>query len=639
MVNWISPPQSSIPGQVSSQMYNSWNLVSTAFNSGINTLEELASQEYEISWDALEIEDIDFPSVAVSAVTNPTLEVIPGINVSFGGTPPNRESIDITAPSIPDFNEKDYNFTIPGAPNINWPVFYKNPPAASDISIPSAPTFNIPEVPALNGVTIPAPPEYNIPEFSGTLPVDDLTPPTLSLGWGESLYDSNLKTRLGDWLYDQIVNGGTGLDENTEQAIYDRAKSRMEEEEQSLLDSINDGGASKGFPLPTGAYASSILETENKILRTRTDINNDILVNQSKLAQQNTHFVIEKTVQLESVLIEHHDRMQNRSLEAAKFVVTTAAQSYELKVEAYKAKLQGYAVLAQVYQTRIQGEVAKAEFYRSQIEGVKASVDAQRALIDAYRAQVSGIAALVDVYKAQMEAAGIQAGVDRTRMEGFLAEVQAYTARVNAETAKYEGYKAQIAGEVAKIEMKKADAEAYGAKIAGLKLGVDIQLAEAEAKLNSKKIEVEVFNSYVQKFNADVQAALAEVDAAVKKTGLNVDIYRASVEKRNVELDSLVRSYLGKVEEVKTKSGMSIRESEIGVQALISRYQIVAENLRSAAQVAGQMASAAASSVNASVSAGYSDSYAVANQANNSESWSHSESDQVVTEDIHSYSN
>lgn len=638
MATYIEP---TIVNAVADQIDSAWTLVTTAFDRGISALDTLASQRFDIAWESVEVESLEAPAVIMNYPDIPELEEVPEISAEFSGRDIIVDSVSISSPVIPTFVDTAYEFSIPGAPEVSWPSFAKEAPSATGISLPSSPSFSIPEVPALASVTIPAPPEYSVPAFAGEFPVEDLTAPVVSFSWAESVYSSDLKTKLGDVIYDSLVAGGTGLNEATEQAIYSRAKSRMEDEEQSFLDSINDGMAAKGFPLPPGAYASAVLSAENKILRGRVDLNNDILVQQSKLAQENTHFIIQEAGKLETVLLSFHGEVQNRAMQAAQFVVTAAIQQYGLKVDAYKAKLTAYSTLAQVYQTRIQGEVAKAEFYRAQIDGVKASVAVQQGLIEAYRAQVSGIAALVDVYKAQMEGANIQAGIDRTRMEGFLAEVQAYSARVAAETAKYEGYKAQIAGESAKIDMRKANAETYLAQVSGVKVKGDIQVATQEAKLAKTQADIAVFNGYIQKYLADVQASVAVADITAKRNGLNIELYKTQGDAYTSAVNAAVQSYLGKVEEVKNKTTLSIKESEIAMQTLVNKYQLTAENLRSVAQVTGQMAASAASSVNASLSASHSDSNSASNQAsfNRSESESNSTSYSVVEETIHQYSN
>lgn len=638
MAKWIEPE---IVNAVSEQIGNAWELVTTAFDQGINALNALGGQSYELAWEPVEVESLEAPSFGVSVPASPDTPYIPIPSVSFDGKEITTEDVDLVSPTIPSFVDSDYNFSVPSAPNVNWPGFSKTAPGVSDISLPNPPSFSLPEVPVINMLEIPPPPEYNTNTFEGVLPVDDLTFPVLSFNWGESNYDSNLKTKLGDWIYDKLVLGATGLDEATEQAIYDRARSRMEDEEQSLLDSINDNMASRGFPLPSGAYASQVLSAENKILRTREDLNKDILIQQSELAQKNMQFVVEKAVQLENVLIDYHNQVQNRAMDAAKFVVTTAMQNYNLKVEAYKAKLAAYTAMAQVYQVQIQGEIAKAEFYKTQIEGMKVSAEVQNSYIEAYKAQIAGIGALIEVYKAQMEGANIQANVDKVRMEGFLHEVQAYSARVNAEALKYEGYKSQVAGESLKIEMRKANTDTYGAQLNAAKIISDVQLATQQAKLVKTQADVEIFKGQVQKYAGDVQAAVLAAETRAKQEGLRVELYKVKGGMYATEIDAAMKGYLGKVEEMKNRTAASIRESEVALQSLTSQYTLAAENLRAIAQVAGQMSAAAASSVNASFSASHGNSNSASNsyQRSESESDSKNTSYSVVEQTIHQYSN
>jgi hypothetical protein len=600
-----------------------------AYASGLNAISTMT---------AITIPGQEMPAVSTIPLTGvsginadePTVPEIQDITtavVNFEGVVPSTVSLEIDSRPIPEYVENDYGFAIPEQPEVTWPTFVKEAPVGSEIAVPTVPSVDLPPVPSITDVAVPAPPEYSLPDFDGVLPVDDLTEPVVNFNWSEAAYTSELNTVVTNSIQGNIITGGTGLDEATEQAIYDRAKSRMEEEEQLLLDNVASGLAARGFPIPPGALVGGVLEAENKILRSRTDLNNDILVQQSKLAQENTHFMHDKAIQVEQIMIGYHNEVQGRLLDAQKFTVSVAVQMYGARVEAYKARLQAYATLAEVYKARIQGEIAKAEFYKAQIEGVKVSIGVQQLMIEAYKTQVESIKVIMESYRIQMEGARIHAEIDKTKIEAFVSEVQAFVARTNAVTARYEGYKAQISGEVAKAEMYKANADAYNSRVQGYKAAAEVDVARAEVQLTNVKIQAEVYKALIDKYQADIQRAMAEAEIAAKREGLKVDIFKAHTQKYAAEVDALIRIYMTQVEQAKNILMAQIQMADVNGRISIAQAQIAAENIKAIAHISGQIAAAAASSVSASFHVSAADNRSDSTSRSTSHQYSKSRSD------------
>jgi hypothetical protein len=462
--------------------------------------------------------------------------------------------------------------------------------------------ITLPAVPQLPGIVIPSPPEYNIPEFDWVLPTDDITAPEPQFVWNEVEYNSALKELIATKLFTELTNGGSGLPVATEQAIYDRATSRMTDEEQIALDQMLDFFSGRGFDLPPGALAGQMLELNNKILKTREDLNNDILVQQSKLAQENTQFIIKASLESEKALMDNTNQFQTRAFEAAKFVVLSALQIYQSKIEMYKAKLQVYVAQAEVYKARIMGETAKAEFYKAQIQGVLASAEIQKTLVEIYTAQVNANMLLIQLYKAEMEGAQIRASIDEIRIKCFSALVQAYSAQVTAASERYRGYQAQISGEVAKAEMYKAQVEAYVASVGAYKAEVEADTLILKQDLAINENAVEIFKARIQQYLAQVQAGIGNIDAQAKIEGVKVDAYKAEVMGYSAELDAAGKTYLGRIEEAKARAEIEIKEADLIIKQALAEQELIQGNIKASAQIASQMAAAAISGVNASAS-------------------------------------
>jgi hypothetical protein len=599
-----------------------------------NLLTQLGQVTLDAEWDEINLEPaamFGIDGLTLAKPTPPTVTDVVVVEPAFPYVPPDPVQNTLPARESPAFNVTDPGFAVPTPPDVAWPSFSGEAPYPAEPAIPNAPALSLPPIPTLVGVSIPSPPEYSIPEFNWDLPTEDLTAPEPQFVYNEVEYNSAIKDKLAEVLLLNLTNGGSGLGADIEQAIYDRARSRQTDEEQDAYDAVLGLFAGHGYMLPPGALAGQILEIENKILKAREDLNNDILVNQSKLAQENTHFIIDRAIANEQSLMSYINQFQTRALDAAKFVVLSAVEVYKVKVEKYKAQLAVYSAQAQVYTARIQGEIAKAEFYKAQIQGITASVEVQRYLIEAYKAQVQGVGMLIELYKSEMEGAKIRAEVDGIRIQSFAATVQAYAAQVSASTARFEGYKAQISGEAAKAEMYKAQVMAYGTRVEAYKAEVEADTLVLKQDIAINENQIEIFKARVQEFLARVQSMASLADSSAKIEGVKIDSYKAQVGGYASELDAVGKAYLGKVEEAKVSVETEVKEAELVLKEVIARQSLVQENIKAAAQIASQMAASAISGVNASANVGYGE------QRSDSRAYSASQSYQYQTINSRAY--
>lgn len=612
-----------------------------AFIDANTYLNKLANYKFDVNYTEPIINTVIGPSVNPIKPSPLSIDDIIVGDVPFTASPPTIPTFDMVTYVPPEFVDKDYGISIPDAPIVNWPVFTKEAPQISDRPLPTVPVSDLPPIPVITDVDIPEPPTYNAPEFTAEVPVEDLTLPVINFNWGESGYNSEVKTKLGDVLYNNLVTGGSGLDEATEQAIYDRATSRLEEAEQVLVDEASDNIAQRGFDIPPGALLTVTSENENKILRARGDLNKDILIQQSDLAQKNTHFIIQQAIGLETVLIKYHDSTQARSLDAAKYAIATTIQVHQLKIENYKAKLNAYQILAQVYGIRVQAEIAKAEFYKIQIEAAKLHVDIQQLYIQAYLGQLEAVKATLETYRLQMEGARIAAGIDKLKVDSYATEVNAYGIKVDAAAKRYEGYKAQLTGESIKAGIYEIDVKAFAAKASAYHTKTQAEVAKSEVQLNVVRAHSTVYEQAIQKYKTDIGKVVSEAEVKARIAGLDVAVYSAEANNYNAELGASIDVFRGRIDEMRARADVSMKSADLAIKAALGEYELAVEVAKGVSSVAGQLAAAAAGAINASLHASSSesrsDSTSYSKNINYSHSWSNSDS--FIEEHIYSYSN
>lgn len=105
-------------------------------------------------------------------------------------------------------------------------------------------------------------------------------------------YVSNIEQALRAKLYTDITEGGTGLAEDVEDAIYDRASDRLEYELTKNYDAALQDFEAWGVEMPDGVLAANLREVLAEGTRRRAELSKDVMISQADLAQKNTQFAV-----------------------------------------------------------------------------------------------------------------------------------------------------------------------------------------------------------------------------------------------------------------------------------------------------------------------------------------------------------
>jgi hypothetical protein len=245
-----------------------------------------------------------------------------------------------------------------------------------DINVPiiEIPDINIDLPPVLDDLDLEL-------VITGTLP----SPPVFN--------DSQVAAGLDvafDRIYDTLENGGTGITEEVEDAIYDRARSRLDDEFRDELEKLENFYSSRGHVAPPGVIAGMTTRLSSEVVRKSEDLNNDILVNQTKLAQSQIQFALATVIEL----------------------FKTRLQEYATKVQAYTAEIQGYI-------SKIQAQVAVIE---AQVKAFEANVNQYIATVEMQKVYYQTLSTKItlELQKAKLETDILVAEMN-ANLEAFVA--------------------------------------------------------------------------------------------------------------------------------------------------------------------------------------------------------------------------
>jgi len=290
------------------------------------------------------------------------------------------------------------------------PTWRPTPPEGRP-PFPSGSTMNfdditVPDIDALNPIDHDIFPDVDSWD-GGDAPTDEFIYNETIDDYQSTLADA-VKTSLLAWIND----GGTGLAEDVEEAIFDRARTRLTEAWELAFENADTFHSSRGFNIPIGPKNSLIRRVNADFERKEEDLNQKILEVQAELAQNNTQFAHTLSVTLEHNLQDHFNTVSTRLLEVAKTTVEMIYVIYEKKVQLYVAKTEAIATEIEAKEKIIDAQVAVNKGIIEKNEGetvrYKSEIDAVLGVIDGiarmYAAEVGGYGADIDLEKANINA-------------------------------------------------------------------------------------------------------------------------------------------------------------------------------------------------------------------------------------------
>lgn len=531
----------------------------------------------------------DVPS-APAPITTPLPDmqdivwVAPGMPTSFSGA----LSVDALMPE--PFDDDPPALIIPAAPTENLGIIPDAPGIeltfdypTLDFSLPAPPSLLSISVGRFNGLDLPAAPDDTVPELILVAPsIREYTP-----GAG---YTSSLLTALKATLEDRIVNGGTGLAPDVEQAIWDRGREREVRQFQDQLDEL-ERLAGMGFALPTGIYLDARLKLQTEAAAQIVGHSREVMIKQAELEQQNVQKALELAVNLEGKLMDYTNAVEQRIFESCRYATEAGISVYNARVQAYSAYLDAYKTKIEIYKARIQGELAKVDAYKTEIEAERAKAEVNSALVDQYKAQIQAALANVDVYKAQVDIIRTKAEIEKTKVEVFGEQVKAYSTKVNAYTANVEAFRARIQAEVSKQEAYKSRVSVYSAQVDAAAKVVDAKVAEFKGNLEAKQIEWEAYKAQVEA-ESERNKSIAVMNQA------KAEAYKAEVSGLAAYNETLTKQWSSAVTIASKVNELNINVAKMNAELYVTTRTLASEAAKVGAQVSAQIASAALNAVN-----------------------------------------
>jgi hypothetical protein len=552
-------------------------------------------------------------------------------------TPPEFFPVIWNTPAVPSgfTGELDIGDYLPEAFDEEAPVLaFGTAPAVISDTVPEAPAVTLTfEDPTLE-LSMPAPPDLlllNVTQFDGlNLPTIDYTVPELTVVAPSVVaytpgteYTSSLLSTLKTSLEDRITNGGTGLNPDVENAIWDRGRER---EARAMSDAILslEQMESLGYALPGGVYLDARLKIATENANANMGLSREIMIKQAELELTNVLKALDTASALEAKMIEYANQTEQRLFDAARYATEAGVAVYNARVQAYAAYVDAYKAKVQVYTAQVQAETAKVDAYRATIAAEEAKAQINVALVQQYKVQADVALSAVEVYKARIAAIQSKAEIEQLKVAIFGEQIKGYTAKVNAYTANVEGFRASIQAEGTKQEAFRSQVDAYKAQVeAGAKVA-DARIAEYRGRIEAKSVEWDGYKAI-----AAAEASRAQSINAVNQTV--AETYKAEVAGNSAYNDAILKQWQAKLEQAQRIAEIGVAVAKANGELYISARALALDASKVAAQVSAQIGAAALNavnwsqsfSINGSVSEGFQSSFARSESKSESENYNY----------------
>lgn len=507
---------------------------------------------------------------------------------------------------IPDKPDIDYSVDLPERPHFNVSDFSGVAPLMPDLELPPSPDVILKAAPAIEKIDLGTLADVDIPVFSAELnevaPIysDDLKA-EYSAAYDDAVpaVQNFVNGQMDDWVSKNApdyhknraqleaklaedMESGQALTQAFEDALYNRARARVERERERVEKDLETSHSKRGFALPQGAMMAG----RNKVHQASADAiaqqSTELAIERAKMEIQHKQFVMGMSqdlhkhvqgmaIQYAGVLLD----INRQALEAAKEVASVVARNYELILNRYKEVAQVYAIQASTYEVQLEAALSNVKVFTARAEAAKISANVDALTLEAYSKELEFELTKVDIYRAQLDGISSQVAINKQKLDAYGVEAQVYATKVKGEESKFNAYSSAIKGEESKVQLELAKLGGYETEIKGLLAQVEVDKVRAGIVTEFNKAEAMVHSSGVDAFKASAGAESNRVASEATVFRAKADGFRSSADVKIAN------------------SGIKISNEELKLKAVTADWQVSsAENI-----AIGKLASDRAASI------------------------------------------
>lgn len=542
-----------------------------------------------------------------------------------------RDPANVTVPDLPQappaLNTDDLFLTprpVFDVPNLVGEL----PDIDTDFVFPDAPLISLPDAPEPIALSLPEVRDPALPSFEavfqGVAPTAPDAADRLRVEYDQlapvmrNVVDSAIDTLLARYNPEQTpamaaleariaerMGGGTAYSDEWEQALYDRARSRIHAEVRAATEEAAAAAGRRGFALPQATIASLLERVRTAASDRLATSATEVAIERHRLELGFYQFILQLSQSMRqmmlSAMLQHAANMvgvNGQAIEMARATAGLLVDLHNAAIQLFQAQTQQYRVEADIFEARLRAALADLEKAKVQLDIERTKVDINRVAVDTYQSRIAAQSELVRQYVAQLDGIRTRAEVQRQKVDIFGETVRAHLGMVQAKEAEFGAYRAAIDGDSARVN-------AFAQQVAAYRAQVDAQTAITAAQTSANEAISQYNQAQQQRYAATVEQVRTELQASVAEFSANADAYvrrleqfktaaslretnaRLSIEEFRATTDASTRIFEGLLRQATSNNNISVEQ-----------IRMLADSARSSAAVLGGVASTYVSSLN-----------------------------------------
>jgi len=547
-------------------------------------------------------------------------------------------------PALPEIDTRgldkyDFNERAPSAPSIRTPnapdiaslVFTGIAPNPSELTVapvpePSEEELRLPDFPALEtDLDIPEALQLAIdqldvdrPEFNNPLPhiydndyvrnanesraaIFDRVDDAFLLAEQEhnlrNVDGSKAMTRLG-----AMLDGGTGLPPEIEQALFDRGIAREQKAaDQAVMQTMSDW-ASRGFTLPGSTMLARLSEIRQASRDNRGQTNREVTIAVHQQELENLRFGVQQGIALQGQVFDQYIQLHGAGRDMANRAFDVARGIFDARLEVFRTELQIYQADIEAFSEKLRGELAKVEIYRGQLEASRLRGDLNEQQVRIYTARVGAIETVVDVYRARVEANQTQLQSKALLLDRYRTELDIHRAKIDNERLKLDVFEGQVRGEEARANVYSSQVQGFAGLVDAFRAQTAVETSKIETQVAVNDSKVRAHDTRVQTWSREMQTRVAKLESEVSVYQAEIARYSAEVSREEARVTGESRNAAVLIEGERARLQAILQNSELQVEQLKHVTSLGLRSIESATEAVSQLAASAMSAVNVSAS-------------------------------------
>jgi hypothetical protein len=503
------------------------------------------------------------------------------------------------------------------------------PVVDTDLDLPPTPLLLIPDTPDISDVTLPTAPDITIPDF---VPVDtNATDPGVVgdvVAKAEQIYNDSLPV-MKDFLDGVVdgwmntygpeypaaiakleakiaagIDGGTAMSDAIEGQIFDRARDKVNEEQERATSDLLDGMSKRGYQLPPSAVSAGLNQIQQAASKNVAAAAAETAIARAKLEQEHAQFIMTLSSTLHlgliNTAIQYSQQLvaiNGQALTYSQQISNTMVAEYNLRLERYKAELQLAGIQTEIYETQLKAALADITIFEAEIRVAELQKNIEKIDVEVYQALIKAEATKIDSYVAQLQGVTTQANLEKLKVEIYGEQVRAYVAQVGAKKAEFDVYTSAIGGDEARVRAYATEVQAYSQEVNAAKAIADVEIAHSRAIADNNKNIIDEYRAELSGYVAEIEAAKITFGAQAQAYGANIDAYKAE---QTAYIETLTAAYKHSALDLDAAKASLSADTQVELGTRQIAQQGIAAGGSVSASVANAMSSLAGSAISGS---------------------------------------